>query len=343
MPPMATAPEPVSHRPVACDDGAYGALMASHLRPDAEHPIDFQTLRKSELFVTRLRCETGLTQRSTPFAAAPAFIVSLQLRDMPFHELWLDDVPVPTGPYPKQAVSIVDLERRPTAFLPTAFDCLQFHLSRAALDRFATEHGCPRVATLHWPRGSIDAVTDHLGRAFLPALARPKEASKLFLDHATLALISHFTHAFGGVKPGECIRGGLAPWQERRAKDFMRSRLENDISLGELAAECRLSRSYFARAFKRSTGESPHRWLLGQRVETAKQMLLRSETPLSEVAVAVGFSDQSHLTKVFSRAVGATPGAWRRGLRQRIGTTMDASETTGRLVPQKVESSTAYA
>jgi AraC family transcriptional regulator len=291
--------------------------MVSHLRPDADHPIEVQTMRKPQLVVTHLRCETGLTRISTPFPSESAFIVSLQLRELPFHELWLDGVPERTGPYPKQAVSIVDLEQNPTAFLPTPFECMQFHVSRAELDHFADEHGCRRIETLSWARGEIDAVTDHLGRTFLPALARADKSSGLFLDHAALALTSHFASAYGGMRPTECVRGGLAPWQERRSKELMRDRMEADVSLAELARECRLSRSYFARAFKKTTGESPHRWLVRRRVETAKQMLLQSDTPLSEIALAVGFSDQSHLTKVFARTVGATPGAWRRGLGQR--------------------------
>ena len=310
--------------------------MAAHLKPDADHPIEVQMLRKSEFFVTHLRCETGLTEISAPFPSERAFIVSLQLRELPFHALWLDGAPAHTGAYPKRAVSIVDLEQRPTVLLPTPFDVLQFHVSRAQLAQFASVNGFPSVETLTWPRGAIDAVTDHLGRAFLPTLAHPEESNKLFLDHAALALMWHFACAFGGMGALQSIRGGLAPWQERRAKALMSSRMEGDISLGELADECRLSRSYFARAFKKSTGESPHRWLLGRRVETAKQMLLHSDAPLAEIALAVGFSDQSHLTKVFSRYAGATPGAWRRGLKRQFAVGLSDSETPTNLAPREV-------
>jgi AraC family transcriptional regulator len=125
----------------------------------------------------------------------------------------------------------------------------------------------------------------------------------------------------------QSLRGGLAPWQERRAKALMSSRMEGDISLDELADECRLSRSYFARAFKKSTGDSPHRWMLGRRVETAKEMLLHSDAPLAEIALVAGFADQSHMTKVFSRIVGATPGAWRRSLKHDFAVDFEKSET----------------
>jgi AraC-like DNA-binding protein len=303
-------------RPAKIEEGAFGPRIAAHLRPDAAHPVGVRTLSKPQLIVTRLTCDTGLTQISTPIPSQKAFIINLQLREIPFHELWLDGKHEPTGPYPKGGISILDLEQNPTAFLPTAFDVMQFYLTRADLDELSDDCGCRRVETLSWKRGEIDPITNHIAMTFVPALERPDQASKLFLDHAALALKTHFAHAYGEMRPPDCIRGGLAPWQERRSKELMNSRLEEDISLAELASECRLSRSYFARAFKQTTGEAPHRWLMRRRVETAKRMLLQSDLPLSEIALAVGFADQSHLTKVFSRAVGATPGAWRRGLKQ---------------------------
>lgn len=107
-------------------------------------------------------------------------------------------------------------------------------------------------------------------------------------------------------------RGGLAPWQERRAKELMSTHLARQIPLALVAGECRLSVSHFARSFKQCTGKPPHRWLLENRVERAKELLLDPEVSLAEVALDCGFSDQSHFTRVFSRTVGTSPGTWRR-------------------------------
>lgn len=116
----------------------------------------------------------------------------------------------------------------------------------------------------------------------------------------------------GAAGPDRPRTGGLTPRQLARAKELMRSRLGSDVSLTELANECRLSASHFARAFRQSTGVPPHRWLQQRRIERAMAMLRNGERTLAEVACECGFADQSHFTRVFSRSVGTSPGRWRR-------------------------------
>jgi AraC-like DNA-binding protein len=111
------------------------------------------------------------------------------------------------------------------------------------------------------------------------------------------------------------VRGGLAPWQERRAKEMIAANLDG-VPVKELARECRLSRAHFSRAFRRSVGVAPHRWLIEQRVVLSKEKLRDDGLSLSDVAMECGFSDQSHLTRVFRQAVGVSPGAWRRDLKR---------------------------
>src|SRR5258708_28287038 len=90
-------------------------------------------------------------------------------------------------------------------------------------------------------------------------------------------------------------RGGLAPWQESRAKEAMDANLDKEITIARLACDCVLSTSQFARAFRQSTGCPPHRWLLQRRIKRAQDLLLTSDKTLAEIARACGFSDQSHL------------------------------------------------
>lgn len=107
-------------------------------------------------------------------------------------------------------------------------------------------------------------------------------------------------------------RGGLAPWQADLASRLLRRNLCADLPVEELASRCGLSRSYFTRAFKVSMGTPPHRWLLRERVRRAGEMLERTNESISLIALACGFADQSHLTRVFRVIVGLSPAAWRR-------------------------------
>jgi len=110
----------------------------------------------------------------------------------------------------------------------------------------------------------------------------------------------------------ETNRGGLAPWQVRRACEKLESDLSGKFTLEQIAAEFDLSVSHFSRAFRVSTGLPPHQWLLRQRVKAAKQLMTVRDLSLSEIAISAGFANQSHFTRVFSAVVGASPAAWRR-------------------------------
>jgi AraC-like DNA-binding protein len=88
------------------------------------------------------------------------------------------------------------------------------------------------------------------------------------------------------------------------------------VPVKELARECRLSTAHFSRAFRRSVGVAPHKWLIEQRIVLSKKKLRDDRLSLTDVALECGFTDQSHLTRLFNRIVGVSPGAWRRALKE---------------------------
>jgi AraC-like DNA-binding protein len=100
--------------------------------------------------------------------------------------------------------------------------------------------------------------------------------------------------------------------QEARAKDMLLAKSQGNVSIEEIASACNLSRSYFIHAFRETTHRTPHQWLLERRIDRARDLLKHSDYSLSEIAIACGFSDQSHFTRIFSQWVGVPPGAWRR-------------------------------
>ncbi|MGE7139272.1 helix-turn-helix domain-containing protein [Luteibacter sp. NPDC031894] len=111
---------------------------------------------------------------------------------------------------------------------------------------------------------------------------------------------------------GATPRGGLATWQERRAIAYMDERLDQSFPVAAVAEACGLSVNHFSRAFRRSMGKPPHRWLLDRRIDRARELLRDTTLSLADIALACGFAEQSHFTRVFTRTVGMPPGAWRR-------------------------------
>ncbi|MGY1709301.1 helix-turn-helix domain-containing protein [Geodermatophilus sp. SYSU D00758] len=104
---------------------------------------------------------------------------------------------------------------------------------------------------------------------------------------------------------------GLTFEQERIVRDYVHHHLAETISLDHLAAVAGLSRFRFVRAFRATTGTTPHAFVLHQRVERARALLERTGTPIPDIAASCGFADQPHLTREFKKRIGVTPGRYR--------------------------------
>ena len=111
---------------------------------------------------------------------------------------------------------------------------------------------------------------------------------------------------------GQRFRGGLAGGALRRVGAYIDKHIGDRISLDELAREAGVSRFHFARQFRLSTGESPMGFLRRVRIERSKSILQTRDSTIAEVAARLGFSDQSHFTRIFGRLVGVSPGSFAR-------------------------------
>ena len=107
-------------------------------------------------------------------------------------------------------------------------------------------------------------------------------------------------------------RGGLSPGDVRRIRGHIDEHLDSSILIDDLTAIVRLSVRHFSLAFKQSFGQPPHAYIVRRRIERAQQLMLLTDEPLAQIAVACGLADQSHLSKWFRRLLGVSPGAWRK-------------------------------
>jgi AraC-like DNA-binding protein len=208
---------------------------------------------------------------------------------------------------------VIDLDARPSCWVRRAFDYVLFHLPRKLLDDIAADLAVGPVDTYKVSVVEEDLVLTQLTKNMLPAIGRPSWPSPLALDHLNLILGAHVLQKYGGLrKPLTASVGGLGPAQKRRATELLSEDLSGRIRLSELAAECGLSISHFARSFKASFGVSAHRWLVQHRIERSQELLIHTRESLSDIAEQAGFADQAAFTRNFHQIVGVSPGRWRR-------------------------------
>lgn len=213
----------------------------------------------------------------------------------------------------QDALYIRNLSEPYKADLDGPFDFLLLEISPASLNRIVQEADFSGVTSLEAETASSDPVLANLVRALIPALERPEEASKLFVDQLATAIGTHLVQRYGGSIFTSSTRSRrLSRSQEMLARNLLLENLDGDISIQDVARACNLSRGYFIRAFRETTGMTPYQWLLNERVAHARQLLRAPDISLSEVAISCGFADQSHFTRVFTNVVGTTPGNWRR-------------------------------
>jgi AraC-like DNA-binding protein len=163
---------------------------------------------------------------------------------------------------------------------------------------------------------SISVQSDSLANSLLELLEtakqdieRDREAAKALLAKASSILQSEINRRSHVNASGT---GGLAGWQIARVRAFIDKNLDRNIHIKDLSAVVRRSAAHFARSFKHTIGESPHAYVMRMRLEKACHLMMTTSEPLSQIALSVGFSDQSHLTKRFKQALGQSPSNWRR-------------------------------
>jgi AraC family transcriptional regulator len=146
------------------------------------------------------------------------------------------------------------------------------------------------------------------------------ETASDFLDHIlvdalnTALAVRMVRHFIDPSKIAPTLSNGLSGERLQRVRDYVEAHLDDRLTLSDLAGVACLSPFHFSRSFKQAVGVGPQRYVMERRIERAKVLMRRTRQPLASIALEVGFADQSHLTAIFRREIGMTPGRFRAAL-----------------------------
>ena len=178
---------------------------------------------------------------------------------------------------------------------------------RSACDEMASDVELRRAAKLEDAR--VSALVAAVNAERLVGFP----SGRLFLDSVEQALAVTLVNNHAVRNPSvRKYHGGLGPACLRRVTELVHAEIENELSLAKMAETAGLSTAHFSQMFRKSTGQSPHQFVLRHRVDRAKELLRTSEARVLDVAIACGFKTQQHFARVFRRMCGASPTEYRR-------------------------------
>jgi AraC family transcriptional regulator len=199
-----------------------------------------------------------------------------------------------------------------TASLEGEAEHLALYLEPSLVWRAAEDARAPASFKVIEKCSLNDPVISQIGMALLAELDSEGLSGRLYAESLANVLAVHLLrHYTAADARAQKFTGGLSGPKLRAVTDFIGDNYERDLSLAELARAAGMSTFHFAREFKRTTGTTPHQYLIKFRVERAKALLAESRMPLVEVGFRSGFSHQSHFSRLFRRLTGTTPLSYR--------------------------------
>ena len=301
--------------PPSLKPGVYGQGIGkkSHVS-DGSEPAAPQSAEQA-FAATHVFSPAGMHDKTMQFERDEAIVVTVSLK-----RIRKEDAKFWTGGKFREVPSvapltssITDMEPDPICAVAAPIDYIHYHFPNDGLKDIARSVGIQASGADRGALGERDSFLAQLTKLVLPMLQSEDQLSAILLDHISLLLGVHTLQQHSGrPKVPEVLRGGLAPWQKRKATEFLTENLSTNIRLHQVAKSCELSVSHFARSFKETFGVSAHRWLVQKRLSHAEDLLLATGLSLIDIALESGFSDQASFTRTFTRNFGVSPGLWRK-------------------------------
>lgn len=246
---------------------------------------------------------------------APGHMALVMFTAQPGRQIALNSDRKVVGLAPVGSLEIVPAQCELFARWAAEKENLLVALDSARLHRLAGMEFENTTFELHPPKlGFVDDRAHTLARWMREEVENRELGNEECLDALITVFATYLLRSHSSIKSREprLFSGGLPPNTWRRVNDFIQSHLAEALSLERLAAIAQLSPSHFARAFKQTTGQSPHQYVISSRLTHARNLIINTDTPLNEIAAAAGFSGNSHMTALMRRNWTTTPTELRR-------------------------------
>lgn len=288
------------------ETGAYGERLRKTFKIETAPSFVAKTLKNARIAVTEIRCDKANTGFSEPIPVEDSFLLTVQLRDVPAHGMFIDGRSIETAYLKAGTASFYDLRLSPMADSVSPFHHITFYVPRSALitiaekedisitDGFAQNPGV----------GVWDPTMHNLARAMLPCFRSPGLSSPILIDHVTVAAAAH------AVKNYACLhRRSAGPKKQlsvremAQAQEILAERIGGNLSLDELSSDSGMSPLDFAASFKRTAGSDIHAWRNRLRMDRARRLLARGYDA-ETTAGLLGYDDATQFVADFKRRTG---------------------------------------
>ncbi len=250
---------------------------------------------------------------------APANLALVMLSPQPNREVSLDSDRKTVALAPIGAIEIVPAGAELFARWAVDKENVLVAIDERRLSRLAGMEFGNDSFELQPPKvGLIDRKALVLANLMREEFQRGPEMNELCFDGLITLFATHLLRSYSSLReaPDTMLGGGLSPRAWRSVSDYIQDNLSERLSVARLADVANLSPSHFLRAFRRTTGQTPHQYLVAQRLTFVERLVRTTDTPLDMVARSAGFSSNSHMTATLKRLRGLTPTDLRREVRR---------------------------
>lgn len=255
----------------------------------------------------------GLQPNHVEEHSDPHLKIAIPLKQTAIHVKWQTETGKQRYQFIKNGnISIVSPDLPHETWIERSAEMIIINLHPKAIERVSDELNLKSARIIPQWTANKDRLIEQLGIA-LQAEFQQGKPTNIYVESISNLLLVHLLRHYSTTDSIASLPSArLSPQKLQQTRSYLQENLERSVSLSELAGVVELSPSRFARAFKQTTGTSPHKYIVECKIAKAKELLKNPQLSIADISYTLNFSSQSHFTSVFRRLTGTTPHIYRQ-------------------------------